>query len=275
MSCLRSFSTFILFTSIAAICAQPASVNRDIQAADRNIQTCVFEQGGIVRGPSSQKKIALIFTGGDYTDGGSVIRNVLARTRIKASFFFTGDFYRNPSNERLIARLVADGHYLGPHSDKHLLYCSWKNRDRLLVKKQEFVSDIRDNYREMEKFGIRKREVTYFVPPFEWYNEKIVGWAEEIGLTLINFTPGTGSNADYTTPSMPEYRSSERIYKSIIEYEKSNPNGLNGFLLLLHIGTHPDRDDKIYHRLDNLIDHLRSLGYEFSRVDEMLADCGS
>jgi hypothetical protein len=74
---------------------------------------------------------------------------------------------------------------------------------------------------------------------------------------------------------MPEYRSSERIYKSIIEYEKLNPFGLNGFLLLLHIGTHPDREDNFYQRLDELIDHLRSLGYEFSRVNEMLTDCGS
>ena len=249
-------------------------MNRDIQVSDRSIQTCAFEQGGIIRGLRSQKKIALIFTGGDYADGGSVVRNVLARKRMKASFFLTGDFYRNPSNERLVSSLIADGHYLGPHSDKHLLYCSWENRDRLLVKKQEFVSDIRDNYREMEKFGINGKEARYFVPPYEWYNKKIVSWAEEIGLILINFTPGTGSNVDYTTPSMPEYKSSERIYKSIITYEKSDPNGLNGFLLLLHIGTHPDREDKFYHRLDDLIDHLRSLGYEFSRVDEMLADCG-
>jgi peptidoglycan/xylan/chitin deacetylase (PgdA/CDA1 family) len=268
-------ATFILFSAAVSFCALPAGMNWNIQAAERSVLTCAFEEGGIIRGPTSEKKIALIFTGGDYADGGKVIRSVLARTRIKASFFFTGVFYRKPSNESLISKFVADGHYLGPHSDKHLLYCSWENRDSLLVNKQDFVSDIRNNYREMEKFGIKRKEARYFVPPYEWYNEKIVGWAEEIGLTLINFTPGTGSNADYTTLSMPNYRSSEWIYNSIVEYEKSDPNGLNGFLLLLHIGTHPDREDKFYNRLEGLIDFLKSSGYGFLRVDEMLADCGS
>ncbi|UCE42936.1 MAG: polysaccharide deacetylase family protein [Candidatus Aminicenantes bacterium] len=268
-------ATYILFSSAAAFCAQSAVTNRITQFAQRSIRTCAFEHGGIIRGLTSEKKIALIFTGGDYAEGGNLIRRVLSRKKIKANFFFTGNFYRNSSNRSLISKLVADGHYLGPHSDKHLLYCSWENRDRLLVNKQEFVSDIRNNYGEMEKFGITKRDAAYFVPPYEWYNEKIVGWAKEIGLILINFSPGTGSNADYTTPSMPEYKPSEKIYKSIIEYEKKDPDGLNGFLLLLHIGTHPDREDKFYHRLDELIDYLISLGYGFSRVDDLLTDCVS
>ena len=199
----------------------------------------------------------------------------MARAGIKAGFFFTGDFFRTPANEDLITGLIADGHYIGPHSDKHLLYCSWEDRDRLLVQKKEFTADILDNYREMEKFGLNRQEARYFVPPYEWYNEKIVAWAEEIGLVLINFSPGTGSNADYTTPSMREYRSSERIFDGILAYEKSDQDGLNGFLLLLHIGTHPDRKDKFYLRLEELTDRLSSLGYGFKRVDEMLADCGS
>jgi peptidoglycan/xylan/chitin deacetylase (PgdA/CDA1 family) len=273
------FSAFIamlvLFSTTVSFCTQPARTDRTTQNAIGSSRTCSFEYGGIIRGPISEKRIALIFTGGDYADGGNLIRSVLARKRIKANFFFTGDFFRNADNESLIVKLIADGHYLGPHSDKHLLYCSWEKRDHLLVNQQEFVSDIADNYKAMAKFGIKQDEANFFIPPYEWYNEKIVGWAKEIGLVLINFSPGTWSNADYTTPSVPEYKSSERIYKSIIEYERSDPDGLNGFLLLLHIGTHPDRKDKFYHRLEELIEHLSSLGYGFSRVDGLLAECDS
>jgi len=265
----------ILFSAIAAFCFQSDGMARCGQAAEESVRTCVFEQGGIIRGPGTEKRIALIFTGGDFADGGGLVRRVLARKRIRANFFFTGDFFRSPANEELVTGLVADGHYIGPHSDKHLLYCSWEDRDRLLVQKKEFIGDIGDNYREMEKFGISRQEARYFVPPYERYNEKIVAWAAEMGLILINFTPGTGSNADYTTPSMPGYRSSERIFNGIMDYEKSDPNGLNGFLLLLHIGTHPDRKDKFYHRLEELIDRLSSLDYVFLKVDELLADCGS
>ncbi len=236
-------------------------------------RTCTYDQGAIVRGPASHKEIALIFTGGDFSDGGDVIRNVLKRKDVKASFFFTGGFYRDASHSRLIRRLLTDGHYLGPHSDKHLLYCSWEDRDTLLVNKQEFISDILDNYKEMENFGIMKEKAPYFIPPYEWFNRQIADWSEGIGLVLINYTPGTSSNADYTTPSMSSYRSSDSIYDSIVHFEKSEPSGLNGFLLLLHIGTNPDRKDKFYDRLAELIDYLHSQEYRFSRIDELLADC--
>ncbi|MCP4710490.1 MAG: hypothetical protein GY869_17850, partial [Planctomycetes bacterium] len=84
-------------------------------------------------------------------------------------------------------------------------------------------------------------------------------------LTLINFTSGTTSNADYTTPDLGDrYQPSQKIYDKILSYEKNSPNGLNGFLLLLHIGTHPDRTDKFYHKLNSLITELKKRGYRFT-----------
>ena len=230
-----------------------------------------LDEGGIVRGDASQKTIALIFTGGDFADGGPHIRAVLAKKGIKAGFFFTGDFYRSPEKRELIRSLAADGHYLGPHSDKHLLYCSWEDRSKTLVTKAEFERDLLANYKVMTKFGIRKEDAPYFIPPYEWYNTKIVEWSAGLGLTLFNFTPGTSSNADYTTPDMKEYLSSEEIYRRILAYEKKDPKGLNGFILLIHIGTAPERTDKFYLRLENLIDELSRRGYLFVRIDETLA----
>jgi hypothetical protein len=60
-----------------------------------------------------------------------------------------------------------------------------------------------------------------------------------MGLKIVNFTPGTGSNADYTTPDMKNYRSSKDIFNQIIKVEEAD--GLNGLLLLVQLGTHPDR----------------------------------
>ena len=117
----------------------------------------------------------------------------------------------------------------------------------------------------MEKFGIKKANAKLFLPPFEWYNNTISKWTNELGLTLINFTPGTYSNADYTTPDMGDkYFSSETIYKKILDYEKTSATGLNGFILLLHIGTHPNRTDKLYYKLDELINELNKRGYSFT-----------
>ncbi len=54
--------------------------------------------------------------------------------------------------------------------------------------------------------------LTYFMPPYEWCNREIVDWSRKLGLHVINFTPGTGTNADYTSPLMKNYKSSEEIW---------------------------------------------------------------
>jgi peptidoglycan/xylan/chitin deacetylase (PgdA/CDA1 family) len=119
----------------------------------------------------------------------------------------------------------------------------------------------RENYNLMAKAGIHPADAPLFIPPYEWYNEEIAGWAQGMGLKIVNFTPGTGSNADYTTPDMKNYRSSKDIFNQIIKVEEAD--GLNGHLLLVHLGTHPDRTDKFYNRLDKLIKTLKKRGYTF------------
>jgi peptidoglycan/xylan/chitin deacetylase (PgdA/CDA1 family) len=166
--------------------------------------------------------------------------------------------------------LKKNEHYLGAHSDQHLLYCAWEKRDSLLVSKNEFTIDLQKNYAELAKFGVKKEHTRYFLPPYEWYNDTIAKWTSELGLRLINFTLGTRSTADYTWPELKNYRSSEEIYKSIMDFEKGRPSGLNGFILLIHIGTDPRRTDKFYHRLPELLTTLRKEGYSFKVIDEML-----
>jgi peptidoglycan/xylan/chitin deacetylase (PgdA/CDA1 family) len=113
-------------------------------------------------------------------------------------------------------------------------------------------------------------EAIYFLPPYEWYNKSIATWTKEVGLVLVNFSPGTLSTADYTYPGMKNFRSSDEIYNSITAYETKSSNGLNGFILLIHIGTDEKRSDKFYSRLNALVDELTSRGYEFVRIDELL-----
>lgn len=189
---------------------------------------------------------------------------------VKASFFFTGRFYRNPDFRNIIKQLKKGGHYLGAHSDQHLLYCDWVKRDSLLVTKEQFLTDLHNNYTAMQRFGISKKVAPYFLPPYEWYNDTIAQWTKEAGLTLINYTPGTLSHADYTTPSVKNYRSSETILQSIYNYEEDKPAGLNGFLLLMHIGAGPERTDKLYNHLGALIKWLQARGYQLVTVPQLL-----
>ncbi|MEQ1796347.1 MAG: polysaccharide deacetylase family protein [Lacibacter sp.] len=212
----------------------------------------------------------MVFTGHEFADGGEFIAQSLKQQNIKASFFFTGDFYRTASFKPIIQQLKKEGHYLGAHSDKHLLYADWNKRDSLLVTKEQIKKDLLQNYTEMKQFGISKSNAVLFLPPYEWYNDSIAAWTKELGLQLINYSPGTKSNADYTWPELKNYQSSDTIYQSIIRYEQSHSAGLNGFILLVHIGTDPKRTDKFYLQLPKLLKELKRKGYQFKSVDELL-----
>ena len=214
--------------------------------------------------------MALVFTGDEFADDAEVIARTLKQHSAQASFFFTGRFYRNANFKSAIQRLKQDGHYLGAHSDEHLLYCDWNQRDKVLISHEAFERDLNKNYAVMRAFGIKKNSARFFLPPYEWYNQTISNWTTALNLQLINFTFGTRSNADYTTPAMNNYVSSEAVLQSIKDYEARDPAGLNGFILLLHIGTASERTDKFYNHLDELLVWLKSKGYQLARVDEML-----
>jgi len=229
-----------------------------------------IREGGIVRGSASARRVALVFTGHKFAEGGETILDELARHKAKGSFFLTGDFLANTNFAPLIQRIVKEGHYLGPHSDKHLLYCPWDGPKKTLVTHEQFRADLEHNLHKIEQFGVRRAQIRYFLPPYEHYNQEIAGWAREMNLTLVNYTPGTRSNADYAGEADKNFVSSKVIFDSIVAKERQDPDGLNGFLLLLHLGAGPGRVDKFHNRFGELLDYLAGKGYQCVRVDELL-----
>jgi peptidoglycan/xylan/chitin deacetylase (PgdA/CDA1 family) len=232
---------------------------------------CEVSEGAVVRGPKQGRRLALVFTGHEFAEGGQTILDALAKHRARASFFLTGDFLANSEFKPLVRRIVDEGHYLGPHSDKHLLYCTWGKSKKTLVSREAFTADLSANLAKLARFGVNQPR--YFLPPYEHYSADIAAWTAQLGLQLINFTPGTRSNADYTEDSAANFVSSRAIFESIIRHERQGPPGLNGFLLLLHLGAGPRRTDKFHTRFGALLDELAGKGYQFVRVDELLEPC--
>jgi endoglucanase len=223
--------------------------------------------GALVRMDNSQKTVYLIFSADEFGEGSNQILNSLSRKKIKASFFLTGNFLRNPKFESSIKQMITNHHYVGPHSDRHLLYAPWEKQDSLLVTRQQFDDDLTANLQELNKFGINSATVKYFLPPYEWCNRTITGWAAVHNMQMINFTPGTGTNADYTTPDLLNYKSSKQLMAQLMKFESANPDKLNGAIILIHLGTHPDRKDKFYDSLDQIIDKLSKKGYAFKALN--------
>ena len=211
-----------------------------------------YREGGIVRGPKDKKRIALEFTADQFAEGGKTILDELAKYHAKASFFFTGNFFANSENKALAKRLVKEGHYLGPHSDTHPLLCPWGGPKKTLVTKKFFRSDLERNLKRIQDVGVKRKQIRFWIPPYEHYNEEIVSWSRELGLTLINYTPGTRSNADYTEDDAKNFVPSKAIYDGILKKEQED--GLNGFLLLMHFGVGPNRTDKMHKRFGALLE---------------------
>ena len=236
---------------------------------DPSARPWTLVEEGVIRGDTAHKRMALIFTGGDFGEGTGHILECLREHKIQASFFFTGDYLRKPDHAEFLKRILADGHYLGPHSDSHPLYAPWEDRSKTLVTRQFFRQDLQKNIDDLRALGaLRDGKVVYFIPPYEWYNREQSRWAREMGVLLFNFTPGSGSNRDWAPEGHKSFAASKQIIEDILAYEQKDPHGLNGFLLLLHVGS--QRKDKTFLLLGELLEELKARGYEFVRVDELL-----
>ncbi|HEY0656307.1 MAG TPA: glycoside hydrolase family 9 protein [Chryseosolibacter sp.] len=232
------------------------------------LRNITVDQGAVIRGNSSQKQIALVFTGDEYFEGLPIITKTLREKNVKAGFFFTGRLYENTKASAAIKKLRTEGHYLGPHSDKHLLYNDWTKRDSLLVSRDSLIHDLNSNYNAMQRLGIDEKE-KLMIPPFEWWNRQVAAWCADENIRLVSFTPGTRTNADYTYPGLGKsYASNEAILKELFDRESSA--SLNGAILLIHVGTDPRRKEKLYDRLPEIVDKLRAKGYSFTRIDQMV-----
>lgn len=247
----------LLFTSVGG--------GLNTAAAQERAGRFTTDHGAIVRGNLLRKEIALVFTGGDYGEGTSHVLDTLHRLHVHAGLFVTGSYLRQSGHPKLLSRALREGHYVGPHSDQHLLYCSWDKREQSLVTEQQFRQDLQTNLDDLKALGAAP---TYFIPPYEWFNRDQTTWAAAMGIQMFNFSPGSGSNRDYVPESEPGFVSSQAILQGILDYEKKDPHGLNGYILLLHLGA--DRKDKMFLLLEPLIHELRGRGYQFVRIDQML-----
>ena len=244
---------FLAFLTWIPSNAQPDSSETDMQ-------------GAIVKLNTGRKAVHLIFSADIAFEGGEYILQTLEKNEVKASFFLTGNCLRQKSSEALIKKIIRQGHYVGGHSDKHLLYASWDNRQQSLVTPDSLIADFRQNMIELEKYGIDTSQVRYFLPPYEYYNKDHVRLIRSMGQFTVNYTPGIRTAADYTTPGMHNYKSSQELIDQLFVFEEKY--GLDGCIILIHPGTHESRTDKLYLRLDEIIKRLKKKGYSINKIKQ-------
>jgi len=223
------------------------------------------QYGAIVRLNPASKTIRFVFTSDGNMNGADFILKVLKEKGIKGSFFVTGNHLRNPKLKKITERLIKEGHYLGGHSDKHALYADWGADRKSLMTPEQIIADLKANYAELAKFGITLEKAPYFLPGYEHYNKASVDVLNSLGLKVVNYTPGTGTPADYTTINMPSFKSAQQLIDGLYAYEEKY--GLDGAIIMFHPGIHPDRPESehLYRRIGEIIDYLAAKGYNFDR----------
>jgi peptidoglycan/xylan/chitin deacetylase (PgdA/CDA1 family) len=241
-----------------------SSMEKEGKLQKSNFDFEIDSQGALVKFKPNRKTVYLIFSADTAFEGGEFILQTLTKNKIKASFFLTGNCLRKKTHEPLIKKIIKQGHYVGGHSDNHLLYAPWDNRQQSLVSADSLINDFRKNNIELEKLGINVSQLSYFLPPYEHYNKDHVRLIRSMGQMVINFTSGIRTAADYTTPDMPNYKSSQELIEQLFDFEEKN--GLNGSIILIHPGTEDSRTDKLYLRMDEIIKRLKKKGYILDRL---------
>ncbi len=222
--------------------------------------------GCVIRVNPASPEVHLVFSADSMFEGGAYALDVLDSAGVKGSFFFTGNFLRDPANAAVIRRVVDGGHYVGPHSDRHILLADWDRARTTLVDADSMMADLYANYGELARFGVMLEESRHVLPPFEWCNATHSAAMRSAGFIPVNLTPGIETYRDYTTPDMAEYRSSDSMLRQLWEYEEEH--GLNGSLIIVHLGTQEARTDKLYSHLPEILDSLAARGYAIERVDK-------
>lgn len=229
-----------------------------------------------------EKSVYLVFTAHFSTDddgyfenfdGAASVLKTLAEHGVKGSFFPTGNCFRVERYQRVIREIIDSKHYLSGHSDRHLLLCSYEDRNASLVTADSLANDIAAMEAELEKFGLVKEQYQWLIPPYEYYNQFSADVLRDLGYKLANPTEGLVTAMDWMGPEHPEYHSAEQLLDNIWKYEKEH--SLNGAIILIHAMNYPDRadDDRPYMHLGYIIEQLKGMGYGFKTFMDVI-DCG-
>lgn len=220
--------------------------------------------GAVVRMDPAERNVYFVFSADSMFEGGLMGLDALRQAGVRASFFFTGNFLRDARNALVIARAVADGHYVGPHSNRHLLLADWDADRTPLVTPDSLLADLAANYTELSRHGVPVDSALWVLPPYEWCHNIHTAAYSAAGTTAVNPTPGILTYRDYTTPDDPSYQTSDSILHNLWHVEQTRT--LNGAIILIHLGTSPARTDKLYRHLPAILQRLHALGYRPTRL---------
>jgi peptidoglycan/xylan/chitin deacetylase (PgdA/CDA1 family) len=233
-------------------------------------------------GTNTEKVVALTFDGGSLDNAAGAILDTLRSRNVKATVFVTGRFIVSYPDD--IRRLVAEGHEVGNHTFSHAHLTSWATSHT-----QTTLSTVSQAFLCRELFltdslllSVTGRHCSHvWRAPFGEKNREICLWAQGCGYIHTGWGQGKiwrlnlDSNDWIPDEETPGYHTPEEVLDKILVLSRNEPYGINGGIILMHLGTvRKDPRSQIYRILGTLIDSLIQQGYSFVTVSEMMKKSG-
>ncbi|MBN1578142.1 MAG: polysaccharide deacetylase family protein [Chitinispirillaceae bacterium] len=233
-------------------------------------------------GPADRPTVSLTFDGGSLANIADAVLDTLASRSVTATMFLTGEFIRKYPD--LIRRIVAEGHECGNHTFKHphlTRYAVDRTATTLPSVSEPVLCDQLFRTERIFLTITGTRLAPLWRAPYGEFNREICRWAYEAGYLHIGWRQGRtwreglDSNDWVPDPETPGYHTPEELIDKVATLARQQPCGINGGILLFHLGTERKKtEDRVHTVLGTLIDTLREKGYRIVPVSRMVASAG-
>lgn len=257
-------------------------VLRKTERTARQYQPATDLPNSISNGPVTQRNVSFTFDGGSTANAASAILDTLASRSVKATMFLTGEFIRKHPD--VVRRIIAEGHECGNHTLRHPHLTSYESTglQKTLPEVNEALIAEQLHSADVLFFSVTG---THFQPiwrgPYGEFNKEICHWGERAGYIHVGWRQGRSwldgldSNDWIPDSTVAGYRTPEEFLDKITQISSLPPPGMNGGIILMHLGTERIRPETQTHLLlGTVIDTLRAKGFSIIPVTEMVTAAG-
>jgi peptidoglycan/xylan/chitin deacetylase (PgdA/CDA1 family) len=229
----------------------------------------------VTRGSKYGMDLSVTFDGGSQATEAEQILNALRERGIRTTIFLTGIFIRE--HPELVRQMLADGHEIGNHTMTHphlTAFAKGFHHTTLpYVTKGFLARELRlTEEAYMEVTGERMPPI--WRAPYGEVNREIIEWAFEEGYIHIGWTADYRRRESLDTLDWVHdkgsklYLTSVEIKQKVLNFGKGT-RGLNGGIILMHLGTERT-EDRASGVLGEMLDGLTEMGYRFVKVSKLV-----
>lgn len=223
----------------------------------------------VVRGVKELRQISLTFDGGSNDSGTRDILQILAEKKVITTVFITGQFIEN--FPELVREILEAGHEVGNHTYDHPHLTTYEENRRHDTRPgvtREYLQ--RQLLRTDSLFHALTGQhmLPYWRAAFGEYNREILDWAAEAGFMHIGWTNGFDTFDWVHDEESNLFKDPQEVRQTILKKDDGS-NGLNGAIVLMHLGTER-KNGQMYTMLGELIDDLRAREFEPVTVTKLL-----